>query len=233
MDYTGISITHGFAGYKQTLQVAMGVSKCATDVGVGDLPQGTTALEVGSKVSRTEKLIAWLTLISIVAIFCALAWPMFHREIFAYGDLKGDYFPNRYLYSQALQSGNSFLWEPRVYCGTYMFGAGETSMCHPLNILLYRVGLPIDIAFNLEFLFNYAWLLLGTFLLLQRWQIPRSVALFGAMTFTFGGTNLLHFVHLGRLDVVRDMPWVLLLTDVVMCSRSWKRVVLAQLGALF
>ena len=38
------------------------------------------------------------------------------------------------------------------------------------------------------------------------------------------------FSHLSELDTMRSMPWVLLLTDIVMCSPSWKRVVLAQLG---
>jgi hypothetical protein len=176
-----------------------------------------------------EKSIRWLTLGLTVAIFCALAWPMLHRQIYTHGDLKNSFAVIRHHYSEALRAGDDFLWEPELYCGSDIYAAGESGMCHPLQWLLYKT-LPFDVAFNAEFLFNYAWLCLGTYLLLRYWRLPRGAALFGAALFSVGGTNLFHFVHLARLDTMRSMPWVLLLTDIVMCSRRWKAVVLAQAG---
>ena len=94
----------------------------------------------------------------------------------AYGDLKGSFVPFRYFYAKALQSGDSLLWEPRVFCGTYIAAQGDLAGAfHPLAWLLYRT-FPFDVAINLEFLFNYFWLFLGTFFLLWHLRVPRGAA---------------------------------------------------------
>ena len=156
-------------------------------VGVPDERAATS--DVASKASldgaQIEKTVRWLTL-GLTAALSALAWPMFHREFFAYGDLKNCFTPHRYRLSEALHSGDSFLWEPLIYCGTYIYSQGDLAgSCHPFQWLLYRT-FPFDVAFNLEFLLNYGWLFLGTFFLLWHWRLPRGAALFGALVFTLG-----------------------------------------------
>jgi membrane protein YdbS with pleckstrin-like domain len=80
--------------------------------------------------------------------------------------------------------------------------------------LLYKT-LPLRLAFNLECWLGYPLMLLGMYLFLQRLKIDCAAALFGASAFTFGGFNLLHFVHPNAVAVVAHIPWLLLAIDVL------------------
>jgi hypothetical protein len=88
-------------------------------------------------------------------------------------------------------------------------------MYHPLHLLLYR-ALPFTAAFNLELFLSYPLMLWGMFLLLRRWSLVRSAAIFGALVFTFSGFNLLHFMHMHAVAVIAHTPWLLLAIDILM-----------------
>ena len=143
-------------------------------------------------------------------------------------DLAAIYLPLRYCYSHALAAGDSFLWSPQLFCGFYL-QAEQAGMTHPLHWLLYRT-LPLTEAFNLEFLFSYPWMFAGVFLMLRRWRFERYARLFRVLAFTFGGYNIMHFMHLHLVAIVSQIPWLILLNDVVLCTADRRRLALAQLG---
>src|SRR5208282_2434085 len=155
---------------------------------------------------RFEKLLVALLCASCAVLFLKLAWPSFTGRIYTYDDLGYSHLPFRYFYSQALASGDNFLWAPSFHCGTYLHGDGLVGMLHPLHLLLYS-ALPLTTAFNLEFLLSYVGLFFGMIWLLSRWGLPRHSALMGAMIFTFSGFNLMHYMHINAVAVVAHIPW--------------------------
>jgi Bacterial membrane protein YfhO len=149
-----------------------------------------------------------------VALLLPLAWPLFTGKVFVYNDLTWFHLPMRYLYQQALASGDSVLWTPSILAGLYLHGEGQLGMFHPLHQLLYRV-FPLQAAFDLELIASYPAAFAGTFWFLRRLQFGRAAALFGAMLFAFSGFNLLHHHHVNMVAVVAHLPWLLAAADVL------------------
>jgi hypothetical protein len=82
-------------------------------------------------------------------------------------------------------------------------------MCHPWHLLLYRC-LPFVAAFNLDFLANYALMLVGMALFLLRWGLGAPAALLGAGLYTFVGFNMLHFMHISIEPSGAHLPFLVL-----------------------
>src|SRR5262245_5504008 len=148
----------------------------------------TLGMQIPSK--RFDNILSMLLGLACAALFLTLAWPALKGQVYTYGDLGFGHLPLRYFYSQALASGDNFLWSPLFTCGVYLHGDGMVGMYHPLHRLLYGI-LPLAGAFNVEFLFNYLFLFSGMVWMLSRWDLPLNAALVGAMIFTFSGFNLL------------------------------------------
>lgn len=151
-------------------------------------------------------------------ILVGLAVPMFRGDIFDFGDLVVTHLPFRQFYAECLQRGERFHWYPDIYCGFDLQGEGQAGLYHPLHWALYR-WVPLDLAFNLEFLSSYLLLLPGMALLLRRWVVPWDAAVLAGLCFTFGGFNLVHFMHLNVVSVVAHIPWMLLAVDGLVRSR--------------
>ena len=134
-----------------------------------------------------------------LVVFAILGLPMLAGQIYTEGDLGDAYMPLKSFYARQLKAGQAFDWCPDLYCGCYLQGEGQVSMYHPLVHLAYR-WLPFAAAYDLDVLLRYPLMLAGMFLLLRRWQLPAGPAMFGAVTFTFSGFNLLHFAFPGRFD---------------------------------
>ena len=98
--------------------------------------------------------------------------------------------------------------------GLYLHGEGQLGMLHPAHLLAYRV-LPLTVAFNLEFLANYAVAFAGMFWLLRRLGLTTGAALFGAMLFAFSGFQLLHHHHVNLVAVTAHLPWLLAFIDML------------------
>lgn len=199
--------------------MAKGTLRMSPSAGVRSAPPG----------SQLDRSLFKLTALFVVVIFAVLAWPGLTRRVFSYDDLTGMNIPMRFSYWSALHSGDNILWSPYFHCGVYLHGESEVGMFHPLHLVLYRL-LPLDVAFNLEFLFTYAALFSGSFVLLRHFALQRSVALIGAMLFSFSGFNLFHFMHSAPLAVVAHIPWLLVANDIVLCSPDRKKVARAQLA---
>ena len=162
-------------------------------------------------------------------LFAPLAFPLLTGRIFTRDDLAAMHLPFRFLYSRALQAGDSFLWMPAMRSGFYLHGEGEGGFAHPLHLLLYRL-FPLGAAFNLEVISSYMALLAGTSLLLLRFGLPTEAALFGAMVFAFGGFNLFNLSHVNHIAAIAHAPWLLLGAYVLLTSGDRRSRALAFAG---
>jgi len=147
---------------------------------------------------------------------------MFTGRVYTANDLGEFHLPLRNFYAQQLSRAEPFDWFPDLYCGFYLTGEGQAGSYHPLHWLLYRT-LPLWLAFDLECWLSYPILLTGLYLFLRRWRINRAAALFGAMAFTFGSFNLLHFVHPNAIAIVAHLPWLLWAIDVLFDPEASRR----------
>jgi hypothetical protein len=155
--------------------------------------------------------------LSAGALFLPLLFPLCTGRVFTKDDLGALHLPFRYLYREALRSGDSFLWTSVYRSGFYLHGEGEAGMAHPLHLLLYR-WLPLGPAFNLEIVSSYLGMLAGTGVLLRRLGLSTEAAWFGAMAFTFSGFNLFNLMHVNHIAAVAHVPWVLLGGHVLLTS---------------
>ena len=176
-----------------------------------------------------EKLLIILLGLASVFLLAVLARPALQGQIYTYDDLGHSHLPMRYFYAQALASGDSFLWAPQFYCGFYLHGDGLVGMLHPLHFLLYRT-LPLTWAFNFEFLSSYLIMFAGMFWMLSRWNLPKSSALMGALTFTFSGFNLLHYMHMNAIAIMAHFPWLIGFADLLLTSDHPRKRAAAWLG---
>ena len=169
-------------------------------------------------------------LVGAAILLGLLAWPIFVGGVYSADDLAYLCIPYRYYYAEALKAGDNFLWTPQLFCGFYLQGDGQAGMCHPLHWLLYRL-LPLDLAFNLEFLLAYAWMFPGMALLLWRFKISWPAALLGGLIFTFCGFNIFHFMHMHAVAILANLPWLLLAADYALTSPS-RRVAVAAVATV-
>jgi hypothetical protein len=160
-----------------------------------------------------------------VALFIPLLFPLCTGRVFTRDDMAAWHIPFRYVYSHALQTGDSILWTPVVRSGLYVHGEGEAGLAHPLHLLLYR-WLPLGPAFNLEIVSSYVAMMVGAGLLLARLGLSSEAAWFGAMVFAFSGFNLFNLMHVNHIATFAHAPWVLLGSHVLLTSadrrtRAW------------
>jgi hypothetical protein len=184
-----------------------------------------------SAEARGERRLFALTLGAALFVLLLVGHPLFIGRIYVDTDLGKFHLPLRSFYSSCLASGDSFLWFPNFFSGFHLHGEGQAGMFHPLNLLLYAT-IPLTQAFTLELLRGYGFLLLGTFLLLRRWSLPRDSAMFGALLFSFSSFNLLHYVHLNVVGAAAHIPWLLLAIDIALRGRNRRQRALGALAVV-
>ena len=165
----------------------------------------------------------------VAAIFTAMAMPVAFGKIYAQGDLGSYYIPLRYFYARCLATGNDFAWCPNLFCGYYAHGEGQIGMYHPLHLAFYG-ALPFSLAYMVDGLIWYLFMLIGMYLLLRRHTLGRDAALFGSLTFAFSTFNLLHFGHMNAIAVTSHIPWLLAMGDIVLRDQRRGWVTSALLG---
>lgn len=168
-----------------------------------------------------SRLIKWCA----VALFLPLLFPLAIGQVFTRDDLSAFHLPIRFLYSEALKAGDSFLWTSALYSGFFLHGEGQAGMAHPFHLFLYRF-FPLSVAFDLEILSGYVAALAGMRIFLGRIGLSREGAWFGALVFAFSGFNLLHLIHVNAIEILSHAPWLLLATHVLLTSpdhrkRAW------------
>jgi hypothetical protein len=178
---------------------------------------------VHPSVDRGDRLPAWIVAACSLALFLPLTWPLVTGRIFVFDDLGHYHVPLRYLYQRALQDGDSLLWTPSLFAGFYLHGEGQIGLLHPWHLLLYRI-LPLQVAFNLEFLASYAAAFGGMYWLLRRLVLTPVAALSGGMLFAFSGFLVLHHPHVNLVAVIVHLPWLLACIDLLITGeRSRER----------
>jgi hypothetical protein len=178
---------------------------------------------------RFERRLSGLLLLSFFVVLAMLARPIFVGGVYTHDDLGWLQLPLRYLYGQALKSGDNFLWTSQLSNGYYLHGEGQVGMYHPLHLLLYR-ALSLEWAFNLEYILSYVWMFPGTYLMLRRMELPQYASAFGALVFTFSGFNLLHSVHLNAIAVISHIPWLIVAIDIALRTKDQKKLAAAGLS---
>lgn len=172
---------------------------------------------------RRDRTLSRVAAACAVALLLPLLWPLVTGRVFLFDDLKNFHLPLRYLYANALGAGRLLLWTPAVYGGVYLHGEGQLGMLHPLHLVLYGL-LPLQVAFNVELIANYVIAFTGMRWLLRRLGLRPSATLVGAMSFAFGGFQLLHHHHLNLVAVTAHMPWLLACEDLLITAgkpRDW------------
>jgi len=178
--------------------------------------------------SRERRACGWIALTAILS-FAVLALPFFLGRIYIADDLGDFHLPVRDFYARQLERGEAFDWMPSLFGGFYVTAEGQLGAYHPWHWLLYR-WLPLGAAFDLEVLSSYPLLFAGAYLFFRRLVERRDAALLGAMTFTFSGFCLLHFMHPNAIAVVAHLPWMLWAIDLSLRSSDrWKQT-LADAG---
>src|SRR4029453_828698 len=86
----------------------------------------------------------------VVVLCCAalcvpLLVPLATGRVFVWDDLGAFHLPVRHLYREALRAGDTVLWTPALFSGTYLFGEGQAGMAHPFHWMLYP-WLPLGAA---------------------------------------------------------------------------------------
>jgi hypothetical protein len=187
--------------------------------------------------SRGGTLLAsWAVWLSATALLVPFVAIWLGGRVLPMADMRGFHLLIRALYSQALRAGDSVLWTPAIFSGTYIHAEGQGGFFYPLRWLTYR-WLPLQSAFNLELLLNCVIVFAGTVILFRRLlPVSLSSAAFGAMSFAFGGFMLLHVSHLNMIGVLAFLPWMIWLTDVILAetdgrTRLWAALALAVVVA--
>jgi hypothetical protein len=166
-----------------------------------------------------ERRQLFIAIAAAALILVGMSLPALQRNVIVDSDLGNLHLPLRHFYAESLAAGDDFDWFPFQFNGYYLHGEGQAVLYHPLNRLSYGL-LPLDIAFNLELLRNYIFLLVGGYLLFRRYAIRRDASVFGATLFAFCAFNTMHFMHMNLVAEVAHLPFGLLFIDIALRGES-------------
>ena len=141
-------------------------------------------------------------------LLAPLLYPVATGRLLTYDDLAALHLPFRYLYQASLRSGEFLLWTPAYHAGFFLHGAGEAGMAHPLHLALYA-WLPLDVAFNLEIIASYLFLLAGMYWLWRVVGLSTEAALVGAMLSAFSSFTIYNAMHVNHIATLAHAPWLL------------------------
>ncbi|MGH7150648.1 MAG: hypothetical protein ACREIU_08120, partial [Planctomycetota bacterium] len=192
-------------------------------------PTGSTA---NDRPAGRWARFGWADLLLVAACavpFVWLAWPLLRGEFYAFGDLIHFHIPLRHFYATSLERGESFDWNPYLYCGHCLLGEGQLGTYHPFHLLLYRL-LPFPAAFGFELFASYPFAFAGMWLFLRRRRLGRRAALVGAGTFAFCGFHLSHLEHMNSVAILAHTPWLLWALDRVLREGDSRRARQGVLG---
>jgi hypothetical protein len=117
-------------------------------------------------------------------------------------------FPLRVLSGRQMASGHLPLLNPLADSGTPLLGGMNAGSFFPLTFLF--VFLPAVLAWVINLVAVYAGAALGLYALLRWHSLRASVALVGAMVFTYSGAMMGQMVHLGVVQGYALLPWAVL-----------------------
>ena len=111
-------------------------------------------LKVISMQTRREWLGGLATCGLALGLTLVFWLPIWNGAGFVGGDVYSYFFPQKVIYSEALQAGELPLWNDRAGFGYPLLAESQTGIFYPLNLLLYRM-LDAHSAFHVSFLLHY------------------------------------------------------------------------------
>ena len=173
----------------------------------------------------------------LVALFCVLVMVLWFTDeivragkIPFYRDLGPYFYPMRFNLAMSVQAGELPLWNRHVAMGFPLAANIQSGAFYPPHLVF--LVLPFFDALRFLYVFHFLVAAIGSYALCRRWSYPPYLALIGSILFTFGGlivslTNLLdHF------QTAVWFPWVLLLAERSLRTRSWNDFLLYTLVAV-
>lgn len=208
----------------------------------------TLTLTAGSKVSDnlakkvfsvSEQWVNWLAAGTLLAAVLLLFAPALrHPDYLLYpsysqhSDLTVSHWPKAHLMARTWQTTGSLpLWNPANLSGMPL-AANQVAMRFypPAWLFLF---LPINLVFNLLYVFHLFWGGLGVYWLLRSgFDLDPIPSLAGALTFALGGKLLAHAAggHVIVVAAMAWMPWALLGACLLLRDGQWRWAVLAAVA---
>jgi hypothetical protein len=177
--------------------------------------QGGVARVDSLSQQRVDWVAAGLLLVAVLVLFVpALLHPerMLYPTFAPHSDLTVAHWPKAYLIAHTWQAERSLpSWTPANLSGMPLAANPVAMRFYPLSWLF--LFLPINVVFNLLFVFHLFWGGLGVYRLLRAdFGLDPIPALAGGLTLALGGKLLAHAAggHVILVAAVAWMPWALL-----------------------
>ncbi len=173
-------------------------------------------------------------LAAVIFLIAAVGWfnfeIIFAGEVPFFRDLGPIFYPMRFSLAQSFQQGEIPLWDPHMAMGFPLLANFQSGVFYPPHLVFFF--LPFFVAVRFLFVFHYLVAAAGAYCLCRRWGHSSSLALVGAILFAFGG----YTVSLGSMSSYFQtavwLPWILLLEERLVASRSMRDFVLLNLALL-
>ncbi|MBO0714747.1 MAG: hypothetical protein J2P59_08320, partial [Acidimicrobiales bacterium] len=159
------------------------------------------------KLRREQALLASLVLIPFVVFLCI--WLSGHL-LLPDDDLIQN-FPLRVLVGSELRNGHLPLWDPYEWSGAPLLAGFNAGAFYPATLLF--AFLPASLAWNLGQAAVYAVAATGMFCFLRRRGFRPEAAWLAAVVFSGSGFMASHLNHLGLIEGMSWVGWVLLALD--------------------
>jgi hypothetical protein len=177
-----------------------------------------------SNFRRRANILAILLLLVGLAVLVGKI--LLGREVLADSDILEYYYPVKTLIRNLFRTGHSLIWNPYLGEGQPLAANPEHEIFYPFTWLLF--AMPVRFALALTTAAHLALTYWGMLRFLRRLRCSETAALFGAVTWTFGGlvVSSIHFYPI--LFAWTWIPWL--------CASAMKRenaVSVVRQGALF
>jgi Bacterial membrane protein YfhO len=160
-----------------------------------------------------------LPLLFLVAAVIVFSNEVFWGQVPFFRDLGTYMYPLRYSLAQSLNSGHLPLWERHIAMGFPLLANPQTATFYPPHLIF--LFLPFFSAVGALLVFHYLVAAIGSFLLFRWWNYAASLALTGAILFTFGGV-IVSLVNLqDHFQSAVWLPWLILAGEQCFKSQRW------------
>lgn len=147
-----------------------------------------------------------------IFFFLPLFYPEPHLFVtpdFGKSDIWNFNYPLKNFLSESLKRGELPLWSKDIGAGFPVLAEGQIGTFHPLNLFLFSL-LPTWQAFNLSYVFIFAFAAVGTYWFLRSISIGVFSSLMGGFIFAFSGYNIVQISHINLLLAASHLPWAFL-----------------------
>lgn len=181
-----------------------------------------------ARLSSFPALALYWVLLSLTAM---VPYVFLDRLIAPGADAIAYYYPAMYWYSEALISGDSFLWDPQIFSGFPSYLSQVSGYIEPVNFTFFSI-LPWLLAYHVRLVLDYVLVMLFSFLAARKWGISKLAAFFiGPMyLLAFHWWYLSNTVIANSLFLLPYLLWVYM--ESRDASRVWKKVGWGLLGGI-